>query len=73
MPQIGKNENQANNLNKRLPADYVKEHVLTDEDKVLINRAHDGLGIPSTLRRRLLAIEKGRELSARYRGVVVKR
>lgn len=73
MPQIGKIEKHGESLFLRLPSDYADQLSLTEGDEVVISRAHDSLGISSTTRRRLLAIEKGRELSARYRGVVAKR
>lgn len=73
MPQIGKIEKQGDYLFLRLPSDYAEQLGLAEGDEVVISREHDCLAIGSTTRRRLLAIEKGRDLSARYRGVVTAR
>lgn len=73
MPQIGKIEKQGDSLILRLPAEYAEQLRLAEGDEVVISRAHDSLAISSTTRRKLLAVEKGRELAARYRGVFTAR
>jgi antitoxin component of MazEF toxin-antitoxin module len=73
MPQIGKIEKQGDYLGLRLPQEYAEQLGLTEGDEVVINLVHDRLEIGYAAHRRLLAIEKGRERSARYRGVVTER
>jgi antitoxin component of MazEF toxin-antitoxin module len=73
MPQIGKIEKQGETLILRLPSEYAEQLSLAEGDEVVISRLHDSLEIGSTKRRRLLAIEKGRELAARYRRVFTAR
>ncbi len=73
MPQIGKIEKLGDSLVLRLPPEYVAQLGLAEGDEVAISLVQERLEIGFTANRRLLAIEKGRELSARYRGVVTAR
>jgi antitoxin component of MazEF toxin-antitoxin module len=73
MPQIGKIEKHGDALYLRLPSEYAEQLSLAEGDEVVISRAHDSLAIGSTMRRKLLAVEKGRQLAARYRGVFTAR
>ncbi|KMY68469.1 hypothetical protein AAU61_02030 [Desulfocarbo indianensis] len=73
MPQIGKIEKSGDFFMLRLPPQCAEHLGLDEGDEVVINLVQDHLEIGHTAHRRLLAVETGRRLSARYRNVIANR